>query len=512
MKTKSPCLLIPAALVAFTVSGTLAAEASGKNQAPAAVLIVPGQFATIHAAISAAKSGDTVLVAPGTYHERLKLKPDVIVKSEGDDAKGRLGIKRAEATILDGTGGKGPGVEMAAGAVLDGFTITGVGEYDDALWKRHHATQGNEQQHEHIGQAGTPGIAVDHDCTVVNNIVHHIGYTGIAVTGASGRKVAPRIARNVCYRNMGGGIGSMNGSTAVIENNTCFENFYAGIGHSGASPVVRGNTCYGNIRAGIGISEGSSPTVAGNRCFKNRRAGIGIRTGKDTQPVVENNECFENDMAGIGVEDGASAKLTGNVCTANKAAGIGLRGRARAEIVKNKLTANALVAIGVTENSEAIITDNELAREGGMPPMIAVLDDSRAVVTGNTIRGGGVAGILVKGSAEIRGNRFVGNGPRANGPPNFAVWAQHGSETMFSGNHVERWRHALSATEAAKVVAKDNKVSSFTGTAIVIKNSREPAEVTGNIAISDDPKAKPVEVAGPADNVSGNELKPASKP
>ena len=129
----------------------------------------------------------------------------------------------------------GPGVLMAEGAVLDGFTITGVGRYDEAKWKKHHATQGNDQKHEHIGEPGTTGIEVRHTCVVENNIVHHIGYTGIGITGAKGRKVSPRIMANICYRNMGGGIGSMRGSTAVIEANICFENFYAGIGHNGAA-------------------------------------------------------------------------------------------------------------------------------------------------------------------------------------------------------------------------------------------------------------------------------------
>ena len=63
------------------------------------------------ASIGVAKAGDTVLVSPGTYKERIRLKPGITVKSAGDDAKGKLGLKRAEATIIDGNvkGAKGPG-------------------------------------------------------------------------------------------------------------------------------------------------------------------------------------------------------------------------------------------------------------------------------------------------------------------------------------------------------------------------------------------------------------------
>lgn len=383
----------------------------------AATVQVPKDHASVQSAVNAARSGDTVLVAAGTYREALKLKPGVIVRSAGSDEKGRVGLKRAEQTIIEG------GVEMADKAVLDGFTITGVGIYDEKLWQHHFDTQGNEQPHEHIGAEGKPGIAVAASCAVANNIVHHIGYTGIAITGGS-----PRITNNVCYRNMGGGIGSMKGSTAIIEKNLCFENFYAGIGCDASSPVIRDNECHHNIRAGIGISEGSSPKVAGNKCHHNRRAGIGIRTGKETRPVVEANECIENDMAGIGVEEGARPTLT-----------------------KNKLSDNKLVAIGISGGSEAVIKDNDLSRQGGVPPLIAVLEGCAAIITGNTIRGGGVAGVLVKGKAELRDNHFTGNSPDAKPPANQAIWAHPGAEITLGANKVEGWKQELNAPKGAKV-------------------------------------------------------------
>ena len=519
--------------------------------ASAAELKVPGQYPKIQTAIDAAKAGDTVLVAAGTYRERLQLKPRITVRSAGGGAQGKLGLARAEATILNHPKGQGPGVRMAEGAVLDGFTITGVGRYDEALWKKHFATQGNEQEHEHIGADGTAGIEVRHTCVVANNIVHHIGYTGIGITGAKGRQVSPRITGNICYRNMGGGIGSMRGSTAVIEGNTCFENFYAGIGHNGASPQVMGNTCHSNIRAGIGISEGSSPTVKGNRCYKNRRAGIGIRTGKDTRPLVEDNDCFENAMAGIGAEEharpvirgnrcfknklagigarlhakpeilknmcrenaaagigleGAEAVIIGNLCEANRSAGIGVRGGGTAVIADNRLLNNTLVAIGIRNGSRATLTGNTLQREGGMPPLMAVLEQSEVVMEKNVLRGGGVAGVLLHGTAKIACNQFHGNGPRRGGPPNFAVWVRAGSTVDCTGNTVARWRHALHASGAQAVKANDNRIRQFLGAGIVIQNTKTPAEATGNTAMSADPKAQAVALTGAQGKVTGNKI------
>ncbi len=143
---------------------------------------------------------------------------------------------------------------MAEGSTFDGFTITGVGRYDEVLWKKHYATQGNNQKHEHIGMAGTAGIEVGYTCIVANNLVHHIGYTGIGITGAKGRIVSPRITGNICYRNMGGGIGSMGGSKARIEKNVCFENFYAGIGHNNASAGMPTRSNWPSILLSCAIS------------------------------------------------------------------------------------------------------------------------------------------------------------------------------------------------------------------------------------------------------------------
>ncbi len=534
-------------LILFCGLGWCFTSAFAKN------LLVPGDYPKIQLAINAAQKNDVVLVAPGEYRERLRLKAGVVVMSVGNDEKGRLGLLRAEVTVLNHPKGEGPGVIMAEGSTFDGFTITGVGRYDEVLWRKHHATQGNNQKHEHIGVAGTAGIEVGYTCIVANNLVHHIGYTGIGITGAKGRIVSPRITGNICYRNMGGGIGSMGGSKARIEKNVCFENFYAGIGHNNASPMVRNNVCYQNIRAGIGVSEGSSPSVIGNRCYKNRRAGIGIRTGKNTRPVVEDNDCYENDMAGIGikeeamplirgnrcfknklagigcrhgahpkiiknicrensaagigVEDGAVAVVEDNLCQGNKTTGIGVRKNAEATINNNRLLENKLVAVGVRNGSRVTLSGNELMRTEGMPPLVAVLEGSKLKMTGNTLRGGGVAGVLLQGKAEISKNTFQGNGPRRGGPPNFALWVREGSEILFNDNIVKGWRHAMHASGAQAVSANQNEVRHFLGNAFVVQNTKTPATVTENIAHSSNPKAAVLAITGKAGKVSGNRLK-----
>ncbi|MCA9030145.1 MAG: right-handed parallel beta-helix repeat-containing protein [Planctomycetaceae bacterium] len=551
----------------------------------AATINVPGDHKTIQAAVDAAAFGDVVLVAAGTYKERITLKPGVTLRSAGDDAKGKLGLARAEATILDCdfAGAEGAGVSMAEDSILDGFTVTGVGKYDEEKWNKHYATQGNEQPHEEIGAPGTPGVAADGitRCTVVHNIVHHIGYTGIAVSGAEGKSGTPHIYRNIAYRNMGGGIGAMRKSTPVIEENICFENFYAGVGHEDASALVIRNICYGNIRAGVGISEHSKAIVRENKCYGNRRAGIGVRTYEDTEPLIENNECYNNDMSGIGADENSAPTIRNNRCYDNAMAGIGCQGEARPVIigntcyrnklagvasqggaqplikgnecyengkagiaqtddaqttiignychhngatgigfddcehgvslvVNNRVIDNAQVAIGIHSGWTVTLSGNELAREGGLPPIVMVFEGATATFNNNTIRGGGVAGIRVAGTVEATGNHFDGTSLRKVGPPNFAIWGLPNSTVTMTNNQVTSWRHALQAT-GASVNASGNTVSNFHRTAFDIKQPTTAPNVFGNTAISADAKVEVVTIDGPSGVVAENVVKAESE-
>ncbi len=499
------------------------------QSALAATLRVPQDHKTIQAAIDASQSGDTITVAPGKYQEGIRLKPGVILRSDGDDARGTDGLKRAEATIIDGGGkeAKLPGVVMAEGSTLDGFTITNVGFYDEATWKKHFDSQGEELGDEEgsvQAEGTTPAISIQGvSCTVTHCIVHHNGDVGIGILGKEKTKTAPLITGNLVYRSMGGGIGVAEGAEPIIRGNTCKENLRAGIGCRKANPIITHNVCFQNIRAGIGCREGSKPVMRGNKCYQNRRAGIGIRM-EGTAPVVEGNECYENEMAGIGCRDGASPIIRNNICRKNKMAGIGcdganplivgnecrenemagigMRGKGAATIQGNKCLENKLVAIGVTEESTATITDNEVSRTGGMPPIIAVKDGSTATIRDNRISGGGVAAVLVQGKATVSGNTFTGVGPKQGN----AVWVWENSTATVSDNSFDGYRAAVNSSKAT-VVVTGNSIKHFQGTAIVVKDSQKPSHVYGNTATSTDPKAKVVDVQRPSGVVEENVLK-----
>jgi len=491
----------------------------------AATLRVPQDHPSIQAAIDASAAGDIILVAPGLYSEHIGLKPGITLRSDGDDTKGTDGLKRAEATVIDG-GQETMGVVMAEGSTLDGFTITNVGIYDDALWKHHFDSHGEELGDDEgsVQAEGTsPAISIQGvSCTVTQCIVHHNGDVGIGILGKVSAKTEPLITGNFVYRNMGGGIGVAEGAEPIIRGNTCKENLRAGIGCRSANPIITDNLCFQNVRAGIGCREGSKPVLRDNKCYQNQRAGIGIRM-KGTAPIVEGNECYENEMAGIGCRDGASPILRNNICRKNKMAGIGcngafplivsnvcqqneqagigVQGQATAVIQGNKCHNNTLVAIGVTEDSAAIIMRNELSRTGGVPPIIAVKDGSTATIQNNRISGGGVAAVLVQGTATVSENTFIGVGDKQGN----AVWVWENSTATISDNSFDGYRAAVNATQAS-VVVTGNSIRQFQGAAIVVKNSQKPARIHGNRATTADPKAKIVDVQGPSGVVEENTL------
>lgn len=506
---------------------------------PAATIRVPQDQPTIQAAIDAAEPGDTVQVAAGRYAERIRLKPHVVVQGATDprnaDGKGTpadaTGV--SSSTILDGGGkvGTAPGVLMAEGSALRGFTVTGVGLYDEAAWKKHFDTNGEElEDTEGAVQADSTVAAIEItgvECVVENNIVHHNGDVGIAVRGtAEGKKpIAPLVSNNRCFRNMGGGIGVAEGAEAIVRNNTCYENLRAGIGCRNASPLIAGNTCFGNVRAGIGCREGARPTIQGNSCYRNRRAGIGIRMA-GTAPTVVRNECYENEMAGIGCRDGAEpiirdnrcrrnkmagigcdgAKplIVGNRCEENAMAGIGIRDKGQAILRANICRENKLVAVGVIQQSTATLIGNDLKRTGGVPPLVAVKDGSTAHVQDNQLAGGGVAALLVQGDVTAVGNSFQGAGEGQGS----AIWVWEGSRAHVFHNTFRDYRNAVNAGKSTVVVA-NNRIAGFQPPAIIAKDGTAPAHVFGNVVESKDERVEVVKVQGPAGVVADNVVKNA---
>jgi parallel beta-helix repeat protein len=337
----------------------------------------------------------------------------VTLKSAGDDSPGKLGLKRAEATILDGGGAeaKEPAIVMAEAAVLDGFMVTRVGLFDQKEYDTHYATQG-ENLPDDRGAVGAgknfPAVSIADVTAVVRYcIVRDNGNAGI---GCTGKKNASWITKNVVYRNMGGGIGVADGARPTVEGNKCFNNLRSGIGNRNSAGLLLKNECFDNVRAGIGIREGAKPIVHGNKCYKNRRAGIGCRI-EGTAPSIEDNDCYENGMAGIGSRDGAAPLIRGNRCYDNTLAGIGSRDGACPIIFGNKCYRNKEAGIGTQLGAKAFIAHNECYKNEKAG--IGQRSDAVTILGGNYVHHNKQAGIGYEeckaGKSTVVHNKVIDN-------------------------------------------------------------------------------------------------------
>jgi len=86
------------------------------------IIYVPSQYSTIQAAINAAKPGDTIQVAAGTYYEHIKVNKSVILR--GDN----------RASIVDGQLSPPMIMNVTVGNVeISGFTVRNGGSYG-GIW------------------------------------------------------------------------------------------------------------------------------------------------------------------------------------------------------------------------------------------------------------------------------------------------------------------------------------------------------------------------------------------
>lgn len=286
------------------------------------VHVVPDDFGTIQSAIDAAAAGDTVLVQPGVYRERIVFRgrPLLLLSRAG-----------AALTVIDGGSG-GTVVTFREGedadAVLDGFTITGGSHAEDA-----------------------GGI--------------HI------------QRSSPTLRNNIIRGNVGGrrghGISLVASAAAVIADNQISENRSfapgngagggGGIGVEGSGAVqIRGNRIERNqvsrfsSGGGINLVNAGATRIIGNRIEGNRArlSGAGIAIYGSSAARIENNLIVGNALSepgqGGGVQwllsSGAAApELIGNTLVDNLAAsGSGIHADGfdrRARIINNLVVAPA---------------------------------------------------------------------------------------------------------------------------------------------------------------------------
>jgi len=204
--------------------------------APPTTIKVPADRLTIQAAIDAARDGDTVLVAPGTYMEMINFRGKVItVVSSGG----------ADNTIIDGNN-TGTVVTFTSGemrsTVLDGFTIRngnavgGVASngYGGGIYISYASpTIINNRISANTASWGAGiyegfGSPLIQGNIITNNISNSYG-GGISIGGAAAAEIVGNIISNNSSED-GGGISMWDAGVPIIKDNTIRDNVASGSG------------------------------------------------------------------------------------------------------------------------------------------------------------------------------------------------------------------------------------------------------------------------------------------
>ena len=301
---------------------------STRTSSEAATLKVPSAYPTIQSAIVAAAPGDTVRVAPGTYHER------VVIPS----TKTGLRLRGTGKVILDAIG-TGPGAIIAVDAAearIENLTLThasssgpdsGIGVWVLAGGAGTTIRDVNVIRAELHGITLYPPSCVVRDCRIVGGrrgIAGHPGATDGLVTGCEVVRTLDygielmgdraRIEKNVIRGQSDNGAGiRIEGDDSIVAKNT-IEGCNAGIlaTMSSIRSVIRQNDVTANRTYGlyvVGIESRVEKNTISN-C-----ATYGIRLAGD-DPVVVGNVVEE---CGDGVENNTpNSRFTKNIATKNR--------------------------------------------------------------------------------------------------------------------------------------------------------------------------------------------------
>jgi predicted outer membrane repeat protein len=215
------------------------------------VLEVPGQYPSIQEAIDAAKTGDTVLVDPGTYNENIDFKgKEITVQSSAGSATTIIDGGQLDSVVIFSSG-------ETASSVLEGFELTnGFADEGGGI---------------HCSNNSHPTI---NDCLIRNNEAFYYG-GGIYLSNSNALIVDCSLKGNISWD--GGGI-------------SCYY----------ASPVIertefRGNTANGFGGGAIYCYNESNFKLINSYIYKNTGStGGGILCGLSS-PALTNSVIYDND-------------------------------------------------------------------------------------------------------------------------------------------------------------------------------------------------------------------------
>lgn len=315
MRTRLVALLLFSATV--LLAGCTVPTAPEEAEGPPEIIAVPADFATISAAVEAAREGDTVLVSAGVYTETVAIDtPGITLR--GEDRNG---------VVIDGEVLRGNGIVVSAprvtvqnltvrNATQNGVLVTGMRNDDGTAVGGHDGYRPVDSEEHPL----LDGFLVDH-VTASNNGLYGIyafNSSNGAITDsyASGgadsgiyvgqcRQCRIMVSGNVAERNaVGFEIANAGGDLVIVGNrfagnrvgatiNSDYQEAYlpqAGAAFVGNLVAANAQTdtpeqADGGFGIGIGIAGGTENDVRANLVTGNPTAGLIVTSAEDLGPI-----------------------------------------------------------------------------------------------------------------------------------------------------------------------------------------------------------------------------------
>ena len=248
----------------LAISGLLGVTFAAQAQLPPVSLIIyvdpvngldPDQagisaktYKTITSALSRAKAGTVIQLAPGNYSNEsfpIELKPGVTLRGDESNRGERVVISGGGNHISSSFARQNITIVANQDTTIEGVTVTNTNERGTGIWV----------------ESTNP--------TIKNNTFINNARDGVFVTGEGN----PRIENNQFLRNSANGISITRKSQGEIRNNLFQNNgFGLAIGNDSA-PLLTENQIIQN-KDGIVISESAKPLVRRNTIQNNKRDGV----------------------------------------------------------------------------------------------------------------------------------------------------------------------------------------------------------------------------------------------
>jgi len=382
---------------------------------------------TIQGGVDAARDGDMVLVAAGSYNENVVVDKTLTIMGEGP-----------ETTTING-GGNGDVVVVAADLVtLSGFHITNAGSsarglfsdrdyglYEDLklTGNRYGAylldANSNTIRNSEFSGNTKAGIKLERSngTLIIGNTLTQ-NEDAIALLGSSFNHILLNDARD----NSDDGIDLDTGSdfntvadnTAsdndfgiictgarnnTIENNTANDNTYLGIAlYVGShNNTVRENEAGDNNGYGIAIESANGSLIIGNELDGNGivlfSVGGGIYVSLSTGTIIEDNICTDSGTHGIELEGSLDTVIISNNCSDNKGHGIFIGDGSSADVEDTIIRDNRDDGIHLAPGTGATIRVSNCSNNGG--DGVFLDEDAGATISDSTCSNNAGDGIFL---------------------------------------------------------------------------------------------------------------------